>query len=62
MAHGFIEINPAGEAIDGALPTMPKVKAHLRALPYREVHDALQTVDSSQASISAKSFAFGSRF
>ena len=54
MAHGFIEINPAGEAIDGALPTMPKVKAHLRALPYREVHDALQTVDSSQASISAK--------
>ena len=54
MAHGFIEINPAGEAIDGALPTMPKLKAHLRALPYREVHGALQTVDSSQASKSAK--------
>ena len=33
MAHGFMETNPAGEAIDGALPPMPKVKAHLRALP-----------------------------
>ena len=36
MAHGFMESNPAGEAIDGALPPMPKVKAHLRALPYPE--------------------------
>ena len=34
---GFIEINPAGEAIDGALPPMPKVKAHFRSLPYKEV-------------------------
>ena len=54
MAQGFIEINPAGEAIDGALPAMPKLKAHLRALPYREVQDALRIVDSSQASKSAK--------
>ncbi len=37
MAHGFMDTNPAGEAIDGALPPMPKVKAHLRALPYQEV-------------------------
>lgn len=36
MAHGFMDTNPAGEAIDGALPPMPKVKAHLRALPYQE--------------------------
>ena len=36
MAHGFMETNPAGETIDGALPAMPKVKAHLRALPYQE--------------------------
>ncbi len=54
MAHGFMESNPAGEAIDGALPPMPKVKAHLRALPYQEVGSALETVESSQASISAK--------
>ena len=54
MAHGFIETNPAGEAIDGALPPMPKVKAHLRALPYQEVEEALKAVDASQASIPAK--------
>ena len=45
MAHGFIELNPAGEAIDGALPPMPKFKAHLRALPYEEVAQALEVVD-----------------
>ena len=54
MVHGFIEFNPAGEAIDGALPPMPKVKAHFRALPYREVGSALETVAASQASMSAK--------
>ena len=54
MAHGFMESNPAGEAIDGALPPMPKVKAHLRALPYQEVGAALETVEGSQASIAAK--------
>ena len=54
MAHGFMETNPAGEAIDGALPPMPKVKAHLRALPYQEVGSALETVDAIQASIPAK--------
>ena len=54
MAHGFTETNPAGEAIDGALPPMPKVKAHLRALPHQEVGEALRTVDGSQASIAAR--------
>ena len=42
MANELIETNPAGEAIDGALPSMPKVKAHLRALPYQEVGSALE--------------------
>ena len=54
MAHGFMGTNPAGEAIDGALPPMPKVKAHLRALPYQEVRAALEAVQLSQASVSAK--------
>lgn len=54
MAHDFIEHNPAGEAIDGALPAMPKIKAHLRALPYREVPAALELVEASNASVSAK--------
>ena len=54
MANELIEMNPAGEAIDGALPSMPKIKAHLRALPYQEVGSALKTVDASQTSLVAK--------
>ena len=54
MANEFIEVNPAGESIDGALPSMPRVTAHLRALPYEEVGLALRTVAASQASPAAK--------
>ena len=54
MAHGFVEHNAAGEAIDGALPPMPKVKNHLRALPYREVPGALRVVEESGASLPAR--------
>ena len=54
MAYGYVEQNAAGEAIDGALPTMPKIKAHFRALPYREVPAALATVEASKASVPSK--------
>ena len=54
MAHGFMESNPAGEAIDGALPPMPKVKAHFRALAYQDVGSALDKVEASQGSLAAK--------
>ena len=54
QAHGYIENNPAGEGIDGALPKQPAVKAHLRALPYREVAGALDTIEQSGASIAAR--------
>ena len=54
QAHGWVQINVAGEVIDGALPRMPAVKAHLRALPYRELAAALDTVEGSRASLSAK--------
>ncbi|MDE2716137.1 MAG: integrase arm-type DNA-binding domain-containing protein [Chloroflexota bacterium] len=54
MANELIEANPAGEAIDGALPSMPKVKAHLRALPYQEVGSAMKTVYASQTSPASK--------
>ena len=54
MAHGFMESNPAGEAIDGALAPMPKVKAHLRTLPYPDVSAAVETVAASAASMAAK--------
>ena len=53
-AHGYIEQNFAGDAISGALPAMPSVKEHLRALPYGEVADALATVDATKASASTK--------
>ena len=53
-AHGFVKENVAGEAIDGALPAMPAVKTHLRALPYWDVAAALDTVEASRASLSAK--------
>ncbi|MCY3860854.1 MAG: tyrosine-type recombinase/integrase [bacterium] len=54
MAHGYIDRNVAGEVIDGALPPMPKVKNHLRALPYQEVPKALAIVESSQASLAVR--------
>ena len=54
QAHGFIEQNVAGEMIDGALPAMPAVKEHYRALPYQELRAALETIDASNASLVAK--------
>ena len=54
MACGYVEHNVAGEAIDGALPPMPRLKAHLRALPYQEVAAALATVDASGAALASK--------
>ena len=53
-AHGYVEQNVAGEAIDGALPKMPAIKSHFRALPYRDVSSALTTVEASKASWAAK--------
>ena len=53
-AHDYCTGNVAGEVLDGALPRMPRLKAHHRALPYREVMTALETVDASDASLAAK--------
>ena len=54
MAHKCARRNVAGEMIDGALPPIPKVKNHLRAMPYGEVGALIQTAQGSQASIAAK--------
>jgi len=54
QAHGYVEQNVAGEAIDGALPPMPTVRTHHRALPYAEVRACLDTVRASRASPSAR--------
>ena len=53
QAHGYVESNVAGEAIDGALPPMPRVKAHFRALPYVKIPAALETIDGSSAGMAA---------
>ena len=54
MAHGFIQHNVAGEMIDGALPAMPAVKSHYRALDYREVSAAVDAIEQSKAGLTAK--------
>lgn len=54
LAHGYVERNVAGEAIDGALPAMPRVRSHFRALAYEDVPGALAVVEGSAASLSAK--------
>ena len=54
QAHGYVEHNTAGDGIDGALPPMPRVKAHFRALPYVQIPAALETIDESPAGLAAK--------
>ena len=53
QAHGIIEHNVAGEAINGALSSRP-AKQHMRALDYREVPEALRIVEASGASPAVK--------
>ncbi len=55
QAHDFVAQNVARNAISGALPKLPKVKEHYRTLPYREVAEALEIIEASKASMSAKS-------
>ena len=54
MAHGYVEMNVAGEVIDGALPSMAAVRQHYRALPFREVPGALLDIEAGRASLAAK--------
>ena len=55
QAHGFLEINPAGEAIDGALAPMAKItNGHHRALAYRDVPEALQRIRTGGDFVAAK--------
>ena len=53
MGQGYVESNIAGEAIGGALPRMPRQRTHLRAMDYREVAAALDTIKNSGASLAA---------
>ena len=53
-AHGHISSNPAGEAINGALPRTVAVKRHNRALPYGEVAATLDAVETFSGSLAAR--------
>ena len=46
---GYVDVNPAGEAIDGALPPMPKYQKHLDALPYQHVGAAIKAIEDSES-------------
>ena len=54
MAHGWVETNPAGEAIGAALPKTKAVKEHFRALPYQDVPDAMDVIEASQAGLAVR--------
>ena len=49
IANDFRSGNPAGEAIDAALPRTPRFRAHFRALHYTEVPAAIGVVRRSGA-------------
>lgn len=44
------DTNPAGKMLSHLLPPQKIVKQHMRALPYSQVADAMETVKNSQAS------------
>ena len=52
--HEHIASNPAGEGIDAALPSMPKVANHQRAIAYCEVPAAVAAIDGSKACDASK--------
>ena len=54
QAHGYIAENVAGDAIDGALPAMPKVKENFRALDYRETPGAIKAIETKVTATSPR--------
>lgn len=54
IAKEHITDQPITDALDAALPAMPKSKVHMKALDYSEVPDAMETVANSNASLPVK--------
>ena len=54
QAHDYVGQNVAGDGIDGALPTMPRIKAHHRSMPYQEMPNTMRIIDSKVDSIPAR--------
>ncbi len=49
MSSEYVDANPAGEGIDGALPKRKRLKAHLKAMPYQDVPAAFNKIHWSDA-------------
>lgn len=54
VAQGYRQDNPAGDALSAALPKQNAPVRHFRALPHREVAQALATVQASGAATTTK--------
>ena len=54
VAMEYVDYNPAGDAINAALPRQPRAGTHHRALPYGELPAALRAARDSEAFQSAK--------
>ena len=54
LAYEYISRNPAGEGINGAIPKLRRQVTHMRSLPYRECHKALEYIETSKASTASK--------
>ena len=54
MAHNWVDHNPAGEAIDGGLPKIPRLRAHHPAIHYSQVPQALNAIRLSLAYTASK--------
>lgn len=54
MAFAYINVNPAGEVIDAALPAIPKVREHFKALPSPDVSAAIEAVEATTSFRSTK--------
>ena len=52
--HEHIASNAAGDGIDAALPPMPRVRNHQRALHHRDVREALKRVAACNSSAAAR--------
>ena len=50
QAHGHVDDNCAGEAINGALPKVKGAREHHAAVPYRDVPGALEAIEASMTS------------
>lgn len=55
MAYAYIDLNPAGELVDGALKAQRRIiNGHMAALPYQDVPDAIRKIRNSPAWLSTR--------